>query len=153
MTLKTAIVLTVASPVLATVALTTLIAGPAEAHHDQDAPKHTWSGIYTADQAKRGEAAYAKSCGSCHAPDLAGDVAPSLTGAEFSAGWNDQSAQDLADRIQTTMPADGPGTLSRQQAVDITAYIFSKDGFPSGDTELPIDVAVLKQIKILTRKP
>jgi hypothetical protein len=51
------------------------------------------------------------------------------------------------------MPADGPGTLSRQQAVDITAYIFSKDGFPAGDTELPIDAAVLKQITILTKKP
>src|SRR5262245_51602024 len=78
----------------------------------QDKPKTTWDGVYSDAQAKRGEAAYGKACASCHGPDLSGvDSAPSLTGAEFNAGWNDLPLDDLFQRVKTTMPADGPGTL------------------------------------------
>jgi mono/diheme cytochrome c family protein len=55
-------------------------------------PKSQWDGVYTEEQAKRGERVYAHYCASCHGPDLAGgEMAPGLTGGEFSANWNDLS--------------------------------------------------------------
>ena len=120
----------------------------------QDAPKTTWDGVYTDEQAKRGEAQYSTSCSSCHSPDLSGgDSAPSLTGPDFNAGWNDLTVGDLAERMRTTMPADGPGSLSPQQYVDILTFLLSKDGFPAGQAELPTTDQALKQIKIVTKKP
>jgi mono/diheme cytochrome c family protein len=38
-----------------------------------------WGGIFTKEQASRGEALYAQRCARCHAPDLAGgEIAPAL---------------------------------------------------------------------------
>lgn len=116
--------------------------------------RNTWDGVYSQAQSKRGEAAYAKTCAGCHGAELTGaDTAPSLTGAEFNAAWNDQAADDLAERIRTTMPADAPGSLSRTEVADIMAFIFAKDGFPAGSADLPSTSPELKQIKILAQKP
>ena len=118
------------------------------------AAKTTWDGVYTDAQAKRGEEKYTKSCAGCHGAELMGaDTAPSLTGPEFNAGWNDLSADDLAERIRTTMPADAPGSLSRADIADVMAFIFAKDKFPAGTSELPSASEQLKQIKILSQKP
>jgi mono/diheme cytochrome c family protein len=115
--------------------------------------KTTLDGVYTAAQAQRGEAAYTKNCVSCHGPDLMGlDTAPSLTGPEFTASWTDQSADDLQERIRVSMPADKPGSLSRTDVADIIAFLFAKDGFPAGSTELPAASDELKAIKILAQK-
>ena len=120
----------------------------------QDKPKTTWDGVYTDDQAKRGADAYGKSCAPCHAPDLTGlDTAPSLTGGEFNASWNDQTLDDLFERARTTMPADAPGSLTKELYADIVAFILSKDNFPAGPTELAPENAALKQIKFVVNKP
>lgn len=120
----------------------------------QDKPKTTWDGVYSAEQAARGAEQYAKSCASCHGPDLMGvDTAPSLTGPDFNTGWNDLTLDDLFERARTTMPADAPGSLSRQQYADVVAFILSKDGMPAGSAELPAENPALKQIKFLTQKP
>jgi mono/diheme cytochrome c family protein len=114
----------------------------------------TWSAVYSEAQAKRGEALYAERCASCHAPDLSGiDQAPPLTGKDFNADWNDLAVNELFERIRTTMPADNPGMLERQQVADVTAFILSKDGFPPGDGELATDADALKAIKFVSTKP
>jgi hypothetical protein len=51
------------------------------------------------------------------------------------------------------MPPNDPGTLSRQQIVDILSYVLSVNGFPSGKTELDSKPEVLKQIRIEATKP
>jgi S-disulfanyl-L-cysteine oxidoreductase SoxD len=120
----------------------------------QEKPKTTWDGVYSAAQAARGGEAYGKSCASCHAADLTGqDTAPSLAGAEFNNGWNDLTLGDLYERIHTTMPADGPGSLSPQQYVDIIAFLLSKGNFPAGGADLPAEPTALKQIKYVAQKP
>ena len=120
----------------------------------QETSKSTWDSVYSEAQAGRGEALYSQSCASCHAPDLTGvDAAPSLTGPGFNSGWNDLTVGDLLERIRTTMPADGPGSLTRQQYVDVVAFLLAKDGFPAGPTELPTQTEALKQIKIVVQKP
>jgi mono/diheme cytochrome c family protein len=120
----------------------------------QDQPKTTWDGVYSDEQAKRGESVYSQSCASCHGPDLAGlDTAPSLTGADFNTGWNDLPLSDLFERVKTTMPGDAAGSLQPQQYADVIAFLLAKDNFPAGATELPADSEALKQIKFVTKKP
>ena len=113
----------------------------------------TADSVYTSAQATRGEAVYEKACSSCHAADLSGGgQAPSLSGKEFNDAWSGQSVGDLFDRIQTTMPADAPGSLKPAETADVTAFILSKAMFPAGETELPSEIEKLKEIKFVAPK-
>jgi mono/diheme cytochrome c family protein len=109
----------------------------------------TRDGVYTEDQARRGQASYKKSCGSCHGAELAGSGAatPPLAGPDFTANWAGQTVDDLFERIQTTMPADRPGKLGRAENADILAYILQFNKLPAGKNELPSDADALKQIQ------
>ena len=112
------------------------------------------SGAYTEEQAKRGEAVSNKLCTSCHGPELSGgEAGPTLVGLEFLGNWSSLTAGDLFDRVQSTMPADAPGTLTPQQTSDVSAYVFKLNKFPAGKTELPTDLATLKGIKIEGAQP
>jgi mono/diheme cytochrome c family protein len=115
--------------------------------HAQDA-----DGIYSADQAKRGEALFKKQCSSCHGEALDGaGPYPALTGNDFLTKYEGQPAVNLYDMIQKLMPATQPGTLSRPDAADLLAYILSFNKFPAGKTDLPNDDASLK--KLMLPKP
>lgn len=139
---------------VAVLALSSLYAAGAAGAVIKDQAKTTWDGVYTDAQSKRGEALYAQSCSTCHGPDLAGlDTAPALTGGEFNTDWNDLPLGDLFERMRTTMPADAPGTLSRQQYADVVSFVLAKGGFPAGQTELSPEEAALKEVKFLTKKP
>jgi mono/diheme cytochrome c family protein len=113
-----------------------------------------WSGVYTEDQAKRGEVVSNKLCTSCHGPELSGgEAGPALVGLEFIGNWNNLTVADFFDRVHATMPADAPGTMSPQDTTDVTAYVFKLNKFPAGKTELPTDLASLKSIKIEGTQP
>jgi mono/diheme cytochrome c family protein len=116
--------------------------------------KSQWDGVYTEEQAKRGEATYSENCASCHGPDMAGgEMAPGLAGGEFSANWNDLSLGQLFERMRTSMPQNNPGSLSRQQNADILAFILRKGTAPAAQAELPTQTEVLNQIKFLAMNP
>ena len=72
-------------------------------------------------------------------------------GAPFLATYNGATAGDLFAKISKTMPADDPGTLKPRDTVDLLAYVFSANKWPAGATELPTDLAALKQIRIQTK--
>ena len=108
---------------------------------------------YSETQAKRGETVYTKDCASCHGADMAGDgQTPSLTGKDFNLQWSGMPLSDLFDRIHATMPADNPGRLTPAEVADVIAFILNKAGLPPGPTELPADVAALKQMKYMAPK-
>jgi S-disulfanyl-L-cysteine oxidoreductase SoxD len=116
--------------------------------------KTQWDGVYTEAQAKRGEPMFSQYCASCHGPDLAGgEMAPGLTGGEFSANWNDLSIGDLFERMRISMPQNAPGSLSRQQNADILSFILFKSNFPAGQAELPTQTEILNTIKFAAVKP
>jgi len=82
--------------------------------------KSVWDGVYTEEQAKRGEPIYRKECASCHGEMLTGgESSPPLSGGAFLANWNGLTVGDLFDRIRKTMPQSAPGRLTRQQDSDI----------------------------------
>ena len=114
----------------------------------QESQRSLWDGVYTQEQAKRGETAYGERCARCHGTDLmSGDSVPPLAGTDFLSTWNTKTVGDLFDRIRTSMPADQPGTLNRQQTSDIVAYLLSANKFPAGKTELATQSDLLKQIQ------
>ncbi|MBV8729913.1 MAG: cytochrome c, partial [Acidobacteriia bacterium] len=69
--------------------------------------KSAWAGIYTNDQAARGESFYNARCASCHGTSLEGSgEGPPLTGRDFAEDWNCANIADLFEKIQFTMPTD-----------------------------------------------
>ena len=119
----------------------------------ETADPSVWDGIYTPEQARRGETAYLQTCASCHGTALeGGDMTPPLVGGAFTSNWNDLTVGDLFDRIRTTMPLDNPGRLSRTQTADVIAFVLKANDWPTGTTELPAD-STLKQIRIAAVKP
>ena len=109
-------------------------------------PRTSKDGVYTAAQAKRGEAVYKEKCVACHGARLEGDLGPPLTGDAFLGIWGGLSLSELFDKIHNTMPADMPGTLTRPQAVDVVAYILQANQSPAGAAVLA--EAALKQISL-----
>jgi len=116
--------------------------------------KSVWDGVYTEDQAKRGETVSKEECVRCHGQALSGgEEAPPLAGAGFVANWNGSTMGDLFERIRISMPTDAPGRLTRQENADILAYILTLNKFPAGKTELDRQSDALKQIKFEATKP
>ena len=124
------------------------------AHPPQETSRSVWDGVYTAEQAKRGEALYKKECGACHGDMLSGgEMAPPLAGGAFLSNWNGLTVGDLFERIRKTMPTQKPGKLSRTVYLDVMAHMLSANDFPAGDKELPEDTERMKQILIEMTKP
>jgi len=122
---------------------------------EPDSPSRSvWDGVYTEEQAKRGEPVYKKECAACHGEMLTGrESAPPLTGGAFLANWNGLTLGDLFDRIRKTMPQTAPGRLTRQQDSDVLAFMLSMNKFPAGKTELYRQSEMLKEIRFESEKP
>jgi mono/diheme cytochrome c family protein len=120
----------------------------------QGTARTVWDGVYTDAQAKRAAPLFKDKCAKCHADELTGNAdSPPLVGPEFSSAWNDLSLNDLFDRIIKSMPDDDKGSLTRPQVADLIAFILQHGDMPAGKTALPIDAAVLKEIKYVGTKP
>lgn len=105
------------------------------------------AGVYSAAQASRGDKLYRAQCSSCHSDDLQGTgMTPPVSGDAFLSNWTGQPLVKLFDKIQASMPADHPGSLTRAQTSDILAFLLSSNNFPAGKTELPSDPDALKRI-------
>jgi quinoprotein glucose dehydrogenase len=116
--------------------------------------RSVWDGVFSADQAKRGQTRYRELCASCHGDTLeGGESAPPLAGGEFLSNWNTLSVGDLFDRTRSTMPQSKPGSLSREANAEIMAYLLSANRFPAGKEALPQSSEVLKEIRIEAIKP
>jgi mono/diheme cytochrome c family protein len=120
----------------------------------QSDSRSVWDGVFTEEQAKRGQGAYNEKCSSCHGDSLTGgEMAPALAGGDFQSNWNGLTVGDLFERIRTTMPLNTPGKLPREMNADILAYILRFNQFPAGQSELPHQTEVLKQIRFESVKP
>lgn len=139
---------------LAIIGLAALGAGYSTLRAQSSDSRSVWDGVFTEDQAKRGQPAYNENCSSCHGDTLSGgEMAPALAGGDFLSNWNGLTVGDLYDRIRTTMPLNRPGKLTREMNADILAYIMKANQFPTGDTELAHQSEVLKQIRFESTKP
>lgn len=99
------------------------------------------SGVFSQKQVERGEGVYRTSCQSCHAKT-------EYTGDKFKVAWVSKTAFDIFDTIRSQMPEDNPGSLERQEYVDVVVYIFSLNAYPAGANDLPADDDGLKKVRI-----
>jgi cytochrome c len=127
---------------------------PQAASGAPQAPKSVWDGVFTEEQAKRGQEEYLKNCSECHQAEMAGDgFAPALAGSDFMNAWNGLTVGDLYDRIRISMPPGKENSVSNQQKIDIVTHILSFNKFPTGTTELAPQLETAKQIKLEATKP
>jgi ankyrin repeat protein len=114
------------------------------------APARTnWDGIYTEDQAARGQQVYRRACAVCHLDTLQGDaVSPTLVGPSFFARFPGFTALEMVSAIRSSMPQNAPDSLGDQAYVDLVSYLLKVNGNRAGGTELKADVAELENIVI-----
>jgi mono/diheme cytochrome c family protein len=102
--------------------------------------KTIWSGVYTAEQATRGEAVYKANCSRCHGEDLTSNAQAVLNGNDFLQRWREDNVESLFTFIRTSMPPGRRGTqrvpLEDIQYLDVLSYIFKANNFPTGNHEL-----------------
>lgn len=116
----------------------------------QPAPQSVLNGVFTAEQAKRGEKVYADTCATCHGPKLMGTDTggPTLFGPDFINGWKDMSLGALLNKIVMDMPSNAPGTLTPEEYADSLAYVLSINKYPAGQTELPKEAEALRPVRM-----
>jgi S-disulfanyl-L-cysteine oxidoreductase SoxD len=132
----------------------TLYAREMQSQEPSSDTRSVWDGVFTEEQAKRGEIVYQKECTACHGDNLVGGGGASpLTGGSFLSNWNGLTLGDLFDRIRKTMPQASPGKLTKQQNADVLAYLLSFNKFPAGKTELSRQSEFLKEIRFDATKP
>jgi len=95
-------------------------------------------GVYTPEQAARGEAVYTNRCIGCHEGQNADG--PQLMGKVFLDRWREDTLEPLFTFIKTSMPGDAPGGLDERAYVDVTVYILQANSFPAGKQELRPDL-------------
>ena len=121
----------------------------------QGATNTVWEGVYTEEQARRGQESYKNTCGHCHRDDLSGGGseagAPALRGPIFTIRWRDQPVSELFLTIGTTMPQNAPDTLTPQTVIDIVSFLLKANEMPVGNTELPPQLEKLRNILVTER--
>jgi len=96
-------------------------------------------GVYTADQATRGQQEFQQSCASCHSiNEFAGPI--------FQRIWAGRPVGEMYEFISTMMPESDPGGLTARQYADVIAYFLRQNQYPEGGTELPADATALRAI-------
>jgi len=98
-------------------------------------------GVFTEEQAARGQDLYAAQCALCHGFELEGAQGPPLIDDAFLRKWGAEPLLALADKIFNTMPPGG--SLTDGETADLLAHILGTGGFPSGPVELSGDVEAL----------
>ena len=111
-----------------------------------------WDGVYSIDQASRGETVYSETCVSCHGQDLGGNSnSPGLVGMGFMFLWEGRTLGEFFEKIRSDMPTDRPGQLTQQNYLDVLAYILLKNAFPSRTEELSSNLEILNEITISSK--
>ena len=120
--------------------LAVVVAARAPRVSAQQSIPDAWSGVYSAEQATRGEALYAQMCVVCHGQDLTGtERAPGVAGPGLVVRWGERPLGELLDYIQLQMPLHSPDGLTRHQNADILAFMLQRSGGTAGAEDLWID--------------
>jgi mono/diheme cytochrome c family protein len=109
----------------------------------QTPPKNPlWDGLYTDEQASRGNTVFSATCSNCHTLDSQGNRP--LSGKKFWDSYTQKTVGDLFAFMQKNMPNGNPGSLSERTYADLVALVLKSNGVPAGTTELvPSAVAAI----------
>ncbi len=124
----------------AAMALSAALAVSAAGRQQTTEMRSTQGGVYTAEQAARGETTFAGNCTGCHTKGAYATPA-------FVKRWNGRTLGELYSLIAETMPEDFPGALSPGEYAQVVAYMLKLNRMPAGAEELPADPAALNKIR------
>jgi hypothetical protein len=102
--------------------------GGSHTHLPPTVQRTVWDGVYTAEQAHRGNVTFDTYCRSCHQAGF--------HGAAFMNRWREDRLSSLFTFIRTSMPLGSPGSASESEYLDIVAYLLSSNAMPAGKGEL-----------------
>lgn len=105
------------------------------------AERTTAAGVYSNAQAERGSSTFASRCTGCH-------TNRSFSGQPFMTTWKGATLFELLDFLTQSMPEDAPGSLTRDEYVQVIAYLLKQNQMPAGETDLPADPEALKKIRL-----
>lgn len=112
-------------------------------------------GSFTEAQAEQGKRLYMQHCAGCHGAKLEGAVtAPALSGESFAkrSAEAGNTADDLFFVVRTFMPYNEPGKLSKQEYVDVVAYLLKANGHSAGAKKLTADGKMLSAIRLAAKE-
>ena len=114
-----------------------------------------WDGVFTDEQAKRGETAYRQECSNCHGPELEGaDMTPPLVGGDVHGELERLDALAICSsgsvrRCRSTSLVNCRGSRTPMSI----AFMLKANMWPAGTTELSRELGALKQIRIQSSRP
>lgn len=132
---------------LGLVATTSLAPAPVSAQGEEEADTlaSVLDGVFTEEQATKGETVFVETCADCHyTEDFTDDL--------FLRAWVGLPIRSLFRRMRQTMPEDAPGMLTAEEYAQVTAYILQLNEYPTGSTPLPGDPEALRGI-LFEKKP
>ena len=109
----------------------------------QTPARSTQTGVYTVEQATRGESTFSTICTGCH-------TTSTYTAPAFVRKWEGRPVGELYALIVDTMPEDAPGTLTPKEYAQVVAYLLKINRMPAGAEELPADGDALLKIRFET---
>jgi quinoprotein glucose dehydrogenase len=110
-----------------------------DASSDASAARTVTDGVYTADQATRGQQEFQQSCASCHS-------ANEFSGPIFQRIWAGRAVGEMYEFISMMMPDGDPGSLTPDEYASVIAYFLRQNQYPTGNAELAADAAALRGI-------
>lgn len=137
--------------------------GPRSSDAPIDSGSNASNGVYSLEQAKRGEAFYDSACSFCHTlkPDfvllprtaktgmLVGDDRLLMTVVGDNIARTYRNVGRLYNKLRTSMPGFAPGGLSTRENLDILAYLLQANGLPAGPEELTEDLPRMRATPLL----
>src|SRR5689334_3932227 len=106
------------------------LAVAAQAMSMQATGKTILDGVYTTEQAARGEAAYNANCAKCHEGECP-EGSP-LGAPLFIERWREENLAFLFTFMKTRMPAKAEGSLADPVYLDILTFLLKKNEYPAG---------------------
>jgi hypothetical protein len=140
-------------------AITVLVLGGVGASYsllraEDHSTRSVWDGVYTFEQAQRGEEFYRQQCMRCHGRFLDGDtLAPPLAGMLFLSAWDGVTLDKLYVRITRDMADNNAGKQNAEINAAMLAYLLAFNDFPSGKTDLPSTAQKLGEIRFDQSRP
>lgn len=101
-------------------------------------------GVYSAEQAKRGQVTFEAECTNCHDTGR-------FTGPTFLEHWTGQPLKKLFDQVKT-MPEDNPGSLRAQEYADIMSFFLQLNDYPAGADDLKGADDVMSAVRLEAKK-
>jgi len=105
--------------------------------------------LYTDSQAAAGAAKFAANCQVCHGAQLQGLVGPALKGPNFASVKSAFAVSDIFMIVSQNMPASNPGSLAKDDYVQIMAFLLQQNGYPAGGIALTYDGATNSNVPLV----